>query len=118
MTFRGAPALAIAACLVNHWVQCVPLDPWARRARRWQGVLHVLEAELGVDRFADIGIDSLRRGVLTLEVAEPAEAHLYQVRYSMRLCEALQRSLPEAGIVRVRFRYRCSPGARVQTWNR
>lgn len=93
---RCEPLGALAARL--------PLERWTRQARRWTGILPVLEAELGAERFGHMTIASLRRGVLTLETADDSEAEICRRMHAMRLVDALQAAVPEAGITSVRFR--------------
>ena len=82
----------------------LPLERWTRQARRWAGILPVLKAELGAERFGRVAIVSLRRGVLTLETANDSEAEICRREHALRLADALQAAVPDAGIISVRFR--------------
>ncbi|HOB74432.1 MAG TPA: DciA family protein [Phycisphaerae bacterium] len=70
---------------------------WKRR------LIGVLEEHAGPELLSRVEGIEVRRGVLRLQVAEPAVRYELGLRWEQRLRAVLQAQLPEAGVIAVRF---------------
>ena len=89
---------------MGELLDALPMKRWVREAKRNGAVVEVLKDQLGEEVLHRVSIGGIRRGVLTLEVADASEAYLMQLNHSLPLLQAIQAAEPGAGIVDVRIR--------------
>lgn len=75
-----------------------------KRSAGWKGkLLDAIEELAGPDFLAQAEPVSVRTGVLTLRVSEPAIAYHLRLQWEQRLIRHLAARLPQAGITTIRF---------------
>ena len=100
---RGAAAAGVArSARVGDIVPSV-VDPLLRQSAVQSRLLAALEEYAGSAMLDQLTGVSLRGGVLTLEVAEPALRYSLRLQWEGRILDMARRQVPQAGVHTVRF---------------